>query len=303
MNRVAQQPDLPDGFAVVPSGAPLGADVVGVDLAAPIGDTTFAHIRDAWHQHQVLRFRGQSLDNRALAAFSRRFGPLDLAPTGNGGTPPIPDEPEIAVISNVVEDGKPRGSLGNSELVWHQDMSYTENPPMASLLYGIEVAREGGETLFHSLYDAYENLPSALRSRLATLTCKHDATRNSSGVLRHGFDAHYSNEARPGAVHPMVIRHPETGRPALCLGRRPNAWIVGLSDADSDALLDEVWSHVETRGPHWVHEWQVGDLVIWDNRCVLHRREALDPGQRRHMHRTQVRDSRPPEGVTALLSR
>jgi hypothetical protein len=155
-------------------------------------------------------------------------------------------------------DGKAVGSLGNSELVWHQDMSYNELPPKASLLYGIETPSAGGETFFYNLYDACATLPHTLKSRIHGLSCKHDATRNSSGQLRKGFAERYSNAERPGAIHPLIVRHPETDRSSLYMGRRPNAWIVGLSDADSDALLDELWAHVK-QGPHlWVQKWHQG---------------------------------------------
>jgi taurine dioxygenase len=279
---------------VVPTGAALGADVRGLDLSGKIDDKVFRDIYKAWNDHLVLRFRGQLLDDNALVTFSRRFGELDMAPTPASGERMVVALPEVAVISNIVVDGKAVGSLGNSELVWHQDMSYNELPPKASLLYGIETPSAGGETFFYNLYKAYATLPQAFKSRIQALSCKHDATRNSSGQLRKGFEARYSNAERPGAIHPLVVRHPETGRTALYLGRRPNAWIVGLSDADSDALLDELWAQVQ-QGPHlWTQEWRQGDLVIWDNRCTLHRRNQLDPSLRRLMHRTQVRDKARP---------
>ncbi|MGD9805239.1 MAG: TauD/TfdA dioxygenase family protein [Hyphomicrobiaceae bacterium] len=279
---------------VVPTGGALGADIRGLDLSREIDEATFRDVYKAWTDHLVLRFRGHELDDDHLVAFSRRFGDLDMAPIGAKNSPFARDRPEIAVISNVVVEGKAIGSLGNSELVWHQDMSYNELPPKASLLYGVETPDVGGETFFYNLYTAFETLPDRLKSRIKGLSCKHDATRNSSGELRRGFDERYSNQDRPGAVHPLAVRHPESGRVSLYLGRRPNAWVVGLSDAESDALLDELWVHVES-GPHvWAQEWQKGDLVIWDNRCTLHKRNRLDPSLRRLMHRTQVRDSARP---------
>ena len=290
-----------NSFDVVPTGAALGADVRGLDLSGKIDDKVFRDIYRAWNDHLVLRFRGQRLDDNALVTFSRRFGELDMAPTPAPGERMVVTLPEVAVISNIVVGGKAVGSLGNSELVWHQNMSYNELPPKASLLYGIETPSAGGETFFYNLYNAYATLPQALKSRVQDLSCKHDATRNSSGQLRKGFEERYSNAERPGAIHPLVVRHPETGRSSLYLGRRPNAWIVGLSDADSDALLDELWAHVQ-QGPHlWTQEWRQGDLVIWDNRCTLHRRNKLDPSLRRLMHRTQVRDkARPVAAATPV---
>jgi len=279
---------------VVPTKGALGADIRGLDLSREIEEATFRNVYKAWTDHLVLRFRGQDLDDDRLVAFSRRFGDLDMAPIGAKDSPFSRHRPEIAVISNIVVEGKAIGGLGNSELVWHQDMSYNELPPKASLLYGVETPPTGGETFFYNLYTAYETLPERLKTRISGLSCKHDATRNSSGQLRQGFEERYSNRDRPGAVHPLAVRHPDSGRTSLYLGRRPNAWVVGLSDAESDALLDELWAHVES-GPHvWAQEWQPGDLVIWDNRCTLHKRNQLDPSLRRLMHRTQVRDSARP---------
>jgi taurine dioxygenase len=288
-----------NAIEVLPTGAALGADVRGIDLSRGVDNASFQEIYRAWNNHLVLRFRGQQLDDSALVAFSHKFGELDMAPIPPAGERMPVTLPEIAVISNIVVDGKAAGSLGNSELVWHQDMSYNELPPKASLLYGIETPSAGGETFFYNLYDAYATLPHYLKSRIQGLSCKHDATRNSSGQLRKGFQESYSNTKRPGAVHPLVVRHPETARPSLYLGRRPNAWIVGLSESDSDALLDELWSHVRQGTHMWTQQWQQGDLVIWDNRCTLHRRNQLDPSLRRLMHRTQVKDKARPQALTA----
>ncbi len=182
---------------IKPTGSPLGADIVGLDVSKPLDDATFAAIYRAWNDHLVLRFRGQSLDDDQLAAFSRRFGELDDAPISAKASPLARHRRDIAVISNIVVDGKAIGGLGNSELVWHQDMSYVDLPPKASLLYGLETPQQGGETFFYNLYKAYETLPERLKSRIQSLSCKHDATRNSSGQLRQGFDERYTNEARP----------------------------------------------------------------------------------------------------------
>ena len=281
-------------FEVVRLGETFAAEIQGLDLSQPIDDATFATLYKAWTDHAVLRFRNQKLDDDHLATFSRRFGELDNAPVGAKGAGFARHRADIAVISNIVENGKSVGGLGNSELVWHQDMSYAELPPKASLLYGIETPPTGGETFFYDLYKAYETLPGDLKQRIGGLSCKHDATRNSSGQLREGFAESYANADRPGAVHPLAVRHPDSDRVSLYLGRRPNAWVVGLSDAESDELLDQLWAHVEGGPYKWAQQWQPGDVVLWDNRCRLHRRNTLDPSLRRRMHRTQVRDTARP---------
>ncbi len=279
---------------IQPSGAALGADVHGVDLSQPVGDAQFARIAEAWSNFLVLRFSGQRIDDRQLMAFSARFGELDRVPIAaahaeRGGGGIAPDAaPWVTVISSIVQDGKPVGGLGASELVWHTDMSYNPLPPRASLLYALEVPPSGGDTSFLDMYAAYETLPAALRSAVEGRTCIHDSSHNSAGELRKGFQETVDVSRTPGAVHPLVRRHPVTGRKALFLGRRPNAYVNGLPVDESEALLDALWAHATQDRFTWTQRWRVGDLVMWDNRCVMHRRDAFEPGLRRLMHRTQI---------------
>jgi taurine dioxygenase len=281
-------------FEVIPTGAALGADIVGLDLTQEIDSDGFEKLTAAWDKHLVLRFRNQHLTEDQFVRFSEYFGVLDKAPTRPVNGSYHPTREEVSVISNIVKGGVAIGGLGNSELVWHQDMTYKDLPPKASILYGLTTPATGGDTHFYNLNRAYETLPDALRDRIKGLSCKHDATRNSAGQLRAGFDEVYSNETRPGAVHPLVIKHHATGKESLYVGRRPNAWIVGLSDYESDQLLDEIWHHIDTGSHQWAQQWQPRDLVIWDNRYTLHMRGDLDPNQDRLMHRTQIRDERAP---------
>lgn len=274
---------------IVPSGAALGAEIRGIDLGKA-DDDDIAAIRDAWHAHIVLLFRNQSFGIEAFLDFSARLGPLDRAPINVSGKPWRPELPHLAVISNVVEDGRPIGSLGSAELAWHTDMSYAEEPPMASVLYAREVPDQGGDTSFCNMYAAYDDLPAPLKARIAGLTCKHDASHNSAGEPRAGFaDRFARREDVPGAVHPLVCRHPATGRAVLYLGRRENAWIPELPPAGSDALLDELWSRATAPGNVWRHRWRVGDVLMWDNRCAMHRRDDFDGAARRIMCRSQIR--------------
>jgi taurine dioxygenase len=287
------------GFEVVPTGGPLGADIVGLDLRQKISQPVFRNLLEAWAEHLVLRFRQQELGEGELINFSAHFGELDPAPTRPANVPHHPTRKEINLLSNIVVDGKPIGALGNSELVWHQDMTYKDQPPKASILYGLETPATGGDTSFYNLQLAYDTIPEELAARIENLSCKHDATRNSAGQLRAGFAESYGNEDRPGAVHPLVVRHPLTGKKSLYLGRRPGAWIVGLSDAESDRLLNELWAHIDDGPFFWAQQWQPKDVVLWDNRFTLHRRGTLDQTQRRLMYRTQVRDEQRPMAAAA----
>ena len=273
--------------AVMPTGGGVGAEVAGIDLSR-IDDGQFAAIRAAFVAHSVLLFRGQRLGDDDLIAFSRRFGALDWAPVMENGRRFVDGKPEIYIVSNVVENGVAIGSLGAGEAVWHTDMSYLEDPPMASMLYAIEVPPQGGDTGFCNMYSAYEALPAEVKRRAEGLQIKHDGTYNSGGYLRAGVTATDDPRSSPGAVHPLVCTHPESGRRSLYLGRRRNAYLLGLELAESERLLDLLWQHATRDEFTWYNRWRVGDLVLWDNRCTMHRRDPFDPASRRILHRTQI---------------
>src|SRR5579862_784483 len=203
---------------IIPTGDALGAEVEGVDLAH-IGDPEFELIQNAWLGHLVLLFREQRLTDEQFLRFSRRFGELDWAPVQETGRRFVEDHPEIYVVSNVIENGVPIGSLGAGEAVWHTDMSYLEIPPKASMLYALETPVNGGNTYFSNMYRAYESLPGSLQGRLARLKLKHDATYNSGGYVRQGLAAVDDPLTSPGVCHPVVVTHPQTNRRALYLGR------------------------------------------------------------------------------------
>ena len=276
---------------ITPSGKALGADVAGVDLKRPLTASDVEVIRKAWADHLVLRFRGHAgLSLEQLAAFSRYFGELDRAPIKSDPTGKLsPDEhPEITVISNVVVDGKSIGGLGSYEAVWHADMTYNPRPPKGSALYAVEIPPAGGNTYFANMYRAYDTLPADLKQRAETLKCIHDASRNSAGELRIGFKDSTDPRDTVGAVHPVVSTHPVTGKKCLLLGRRRNAYLVGLPLEESEALLDALWAHAVKPEFVWGQVWQLGDIVLWDNRCTMHRRDSFDPATRRLLYRTQI---------------
>ncbi|MDB2416958.1 TauD/TfdA family dioxygenase [Pseudomonadales bacterium] len=265
------------------------ADVDGIDIGT-ISDEDFEAVYQAWLQFGVLRLHDQPLDEESLQQFSRRFGPLEERPMGR-----LPAEARAKIknryvtqLSNIVENGKPIGGLGNSEANWHSDMTYVDTPPPASILLGIEIPEVGGNTYFADQQAAYEALPEALRTRAETLSIKHDAAHTSVGSLRPGFEAFDDPRQAPGAVHPIIRTHEETGKKVLYLGRREWAFIPGLSLDDSETLLDELWSYAATDSNTWGQQWQPRDLIIWDNRRVLHRRDDFPADSRRLMKRCQV---------------
>ena len=279
--------------SIIPTGKALGAEIQGVDLRK-IGEEDFANIYRAWLRYSVLLFRGQKLTDEDLVTFSKKFGELDWAPIQESGRRFVEGHPEIYVVSNVMENGAPIGSLGAGEATWHADMSYLHDPPKASILYALEVPPAGGNTYFNNMYLLYETLPEALKKRIEGKKLKHDGTYNSGGYVRQGITAVDDPITSPGTFHPLVCTHPETKRRALYLGRRRNAYIDGLSLAQSESLLDELWLQANRKELEWHNEWRVGDLVLWDNRCTMHRRDPFDAGSRRVMHRTQIKgETRP----------
>jgi taurine dioxygenase len=266
----------------------FGADVEGVDLSK-IEDRAFEAVYRAWVDYGVLRFRGQTLDDAQLEAFSARFGPLEKIPLRL--TPELAAQlPSLYVVplSNITVDGRPIGGLGNLEANWHSDMTYEETPPPASVLLGVEIPAEGGDTQFCCQHAALSAMPDSLHARLADVRIKHDASHTSIGKLRPGFDAVTDPREVPGATHAAIRRHEENGRDALYLGRREFAHIEGMTVEDSNVLLDELWGYAALPQNVWTQRWNVGDVIIWDNRRVLHRRDAFPNHMRRMMRRCQV---------------
>jgi taurine dioxygenase len=284
---------------VIPTKAVLGAEVRCGDVRALDADAV-AQVKRAALENLVILIRDQRLTDPELIEFGRRLGPLDVAPLARTGKEKARSHPEIVVVSNVMEDGQAIGVLRDAEVVWHSDNSYREQPLSFSALYSLEVPPAGGNTGFANMYLALETLAPETRARIEGRTLKHDLTYNSAGDLREGFQPVSDVRDAPGPSHPIVRTHAETGYDALYLGRRPNAYINGLDIAESEALLDELWAHA-TRSEHtWRHVWRAGDILIWDNRCVMHHREPFDAGSRRVMHRIQCQGDRPYHASDAL---
>jgi taurine dioxygenase len=271
--------------------AALGAEVSGIDVSKPVAAADIDAIAAAWRERLVVVFHDQDLSDPQLIAFSKNFGELDPPGPNPYGEPFLKEHPELNVISNVISDGKPIGNLGDGEAVWHADMTYVDVPPKAAMLHALEVPppQAGGNTHFANMFAAYETLPAELKQAAAGKVVVHDVSRNSAGLLRKGYKAVTDVRETVGAHHPLVRTDPSSGRKALFLGRRPNAYVLGLRVAESEALLDALWAHATQPRFTLCHRWRVGDLLMWNNLSVLHRRDPFDPTTRRVMHRSQIK--------------
>lgn len=287
----------------VPTGAALGAEVRGVDIRQALDTATVRALVEAWHRHLVLIFREQPMTEQQHTAFTKLFGELEyagitkikreLGTQAPSGIEVRPDSP-IVIVSNIKMDGRPIGSLGDGEAAWHTDSSYTETPFAGSFLHALELPDGGGgDTYFNNMYEVLETLPANLRRAIEGKTLLHPATHSTNGKPKPGFEGYFDITAAPGARHPLIRTHPETGRKALYLGRRINSYVIGMPVAESEALLDALWAHMDQDRFAYRHKWRLGDLVVWDNRCAMHKRDAFDPASRRRMHRTQTVGTRP----------
>ena len=273
----------------------FGVAVEGIRLAA-LNQPAFEELHALWRTHGAMLVRGQeSMTDAEFEAFSKRFGELDPPPNQGVGRKSVPGFPDLYVVSNEVDaGGEPLGALGYSEAVWHTDMSYLPVPPIASMLLARKLPAWGGNTWAAGMCAAYRNLPVTLKDKIKNLQIKHDGTRDSGGNLRKGVADDANPMTSKGHPHPAVIRDPGTGKPALFLGRRPRAYVMGLPLEESEALLDELWRHAFQPDNTYEHHWQVGDVLIWSNYSTMHRRDEFDKNTIRRMHRSQIKGTSAP---------
>ncbi len=275
---------------VRPLAPALGAEVIGVDLSRPLPDDAFARIKQAHLDHCVLVFRDQNLTPAQHIAFSRRFGDLHIHMLDQYL---MEGHPEILVLSNIKEGGRALG-IEDAGRYWHSDVTYEEMPPLGSLLYGVEVPPQGGDTLFVSMYAAYEALDTATKLRIANLRARHryniDKERQRHGKIQ-------VTDAQAAALkevsHPVVRTHPESGRKALYVNPGFTIGIEGLTETEGAALLEELFGRNDDARFQYRHVWRQHDLVFWDNRCVMHQATGYDRAHTRHMLRTTVKGDRP----------
>jgi len=268
----------------------LGGQIQDINLKEQLDEAQINFINQSWNERLVIVFKNQNLDDKALISFSKNFGKLDPPGPNPYGITFLPEFPEINVISNVKSNnGIPIGNLGDGEAVWHADMTYHDLPPKAGILYALEVPQNQGNTHFANMALAYEELSQTLKDKIKGRILIHDSAHNSAGMLRKGYTESNDPSQTPGAKHPLVIRDPQTNKQLLFLGRRPHAYIVGMEINQSEDLLDDIWQHATQEKFTWIQKWDTGDLLMWKNLNVLHKRDAFDPSTRRVMHRTQLK--------------
>ena len=280
---------------VNPSGGALGAEIRGLDLSSNLDSATRDAILDAWYKHLVLVFRNQKLTDQQLVNFGTCFGdvlndnrPVDYDRSLDTDMPNLVD-----VVSNIVVNGTPIGALGAGEAIWHTDTQPIPNS--ALILYALEVPPSGGNTRFGNMYAAYETLPESLKQKVAWRASIHDRIYGlQQGQLLHaGVGTVPDKSQMPGPWYPIVRTHGVTKRKALHLQKEGSGYIIGLPEKESDEILSQLWQHMTKSELIWEHEWRVGDVVVWDNRCTIHSRPAIDPSARRRLHRITVRGEWP----------
>lgn len=272
----------PSELQLRPVAGALGAEVAGVDLAR-LDDASFAKLHAAWLEHQVLFFREQALSPEQHKAFGRRFGALQIHPFLHSRR----DEghPEIVVLESDAE--RPYLAAG-----WHSDVTFVPEPPMASILRAVEAPPFGGDTLWSSMYAAWEALSDTMQRLLSGLTAIHDTSKTFSRGA-YPAEKHPDAAQAPRAEHPVVRTHPETGRKGLFVNAAFTRRIAGMHRGESDALLGFLYEHVATPEFSCRFHWEKDSIALWDNRCTQHRAVADNARARRRMERVTIEGDRP----------
>ena len=267
----------------------LGAEISGVDLADPLDDESFAEIHAALLEHLVIFFRDQDLTPEQHIAFGKRFGKLHIHPY----IPNLEGYPEIIKLQSA-DDGP--GPMAYQSNTWHTDLTYSAEPPMASILYGVVVPEAGGDTMWNNLYAAYEGLSPRMRTFVDGLTAVHNIVTSMPADFmeqdRAPDQLKRLQDVTPPVEHPVVRTHPETGRRCLFVNRNFTSHVKELSRFESDRLLALLYEHIE-QPEHVVRfHWRAGSLAMWDNRCTQHY-ALTDYRSLRVMHRVTVCGDRP----------
>ena len=269
-------------IGVRPASGTLGAEISGVDLSRQLDDDVFAEIRQAFLEHLVIFFRDQTIDPAHHVAFTERFGAIEPHPLGSRHG--LDEHPAVMVLEN-----RP-GKLGARNDFWHSDISFAERPPALSILHSIEAPEGRADTMFCNMYTAYEELSGRLRTVLDSL----DAAHNAEEVINEVPSRTQVRDVPPDVVHPVVRTHPESGRRALYVNPYFTSHFEGMTREESQPLLDYLYARATRHENIYRHKWQVGDVLMWDNRCAMHYAvRDYDETQPRYLHRTTASGDRP----------
>ena len=266
-----------------------GAEISGIDLSKPLSELEVQAVKEAWDEHLVLVFRGQKLSQDDQLRFASYFGDL-----GTRKKAPEPlrsraegiqqDHEKVLLVTNIKVDGKPIGAFGEGEFWFHIDGGYTERPYRYTFLYALELPSTGGNTMFSNMYKAYDAVPAALKEKLNGRKAIHIHEYNRAKQASHSGDISHLPHYR----HPVFIRHPETGRKTLFVDRLMTVGIEGMDRAESDAIMTQLYDIGERRKFIYEHEWQLGDFLMWDNRCTIHARTDFPKNERHLLRRCTV---------------
>jgi taurine dioxygenase len=278
---------------ITPFEGPLGAEITGLDLSQPLADDDFKRIHRAHLDHHVIVFREQRITPGQHIEFSRRFGPLQIHVLHQFQ---LSGHPEILIVSNVMENGKPIG-LGDAGHFWHSDLSYKETPSLGSLLHAQELPAEGGDTLFANMHLAWDTLPQALRDAVEGRFAEHTylakyAELQKRSPWRPNLSAEQIAQVKP-VVQPIVRTHPETGRRALFVSEHFTTRVIDMPEDESRDLLQALFDHSVREEHLYRHQWREHDLVFWDNRSLMHLAAGTPDHLRRKMYRTTIEGDTP----------
>ena len=268
-----------------PLSAALGAEILGIDLSRPIDEATFATIHRLFLDHSLILLRDQHFSPEQHIAFSRRFGDLVIHVFDQFL---LPGHPEILRVSNKRKNGALIG-LADAGKYWHSDLAYMKRPSLGSILYSLEIPPEGGNTLFANMTRAYDTLSHDMKARLEGLTAVNrvaEGRRTSADGRIRMSKAQLAKT--PDVVHPVIRTHPETGRKSLYVSQSHTDRIVGMDEDGGRALIRELVAHATRPDNIYTHLWRPHDVLMWDNRCTMHRVSPYDRRRRRHMHRTTI---------------
>lgn len=259
---------------------PCGTEILNMDLREPLSDDQFAAVMEVWHRSRVIVFRDQKLAPEDQLRFGRRVGELSVIHTEQFAG----EDPSIMYISNVKEDGEFVHALPVGEMMFHIDQCYTPNPAKATILYALEIPKEGGNTLFADMIAAYAALDEETKAKIEGLKALNVYDYDAGAT----HTAAVVSEDAPRYAHPIARTHPVTGEKALFVNRLMTREVIGMDEEEGRALLEKLFAHQENPAFVYEHRWRVGDLLMWDNRCTLHARRDFNPEETRLMRRLTV---------------